>query len=278
MNKNLIAQLVLLFLLTQVLGLLVGDFLINQGIHTTLLNDNPNDVANSLGLFVWIIVFTGFLLALIKFAPDWLFSILIKGIEIMAIFGTTIVVLLPFVPYDEIIKAFAAAIILVALRIILAKNLLLRNITSIIAAAGAGSLIGASLGVMPMLVFVVLLSAYDFIAVFKTKHMVTLAKGITKKNLSFTYAMPTKGHQFELGTGDMIIPLAFAVSILGEAKTALAYPYFFVSPALVLFVSLIGLIFTIDFASKKSGRALPALPFQVILMLIVWGITKAAGY
>ena len=211
MNMRLIAQLVLLFLLTQVLGLLVGDFLINQGIHTTLLNDDPNDVANSIGLFVWIIIFTAFLLVLIKFAPDWLFSILIKGVEIMAIFGTAIIVLMPFISTDEII--FGTALILVALRIIFSKNLILRNITSIIAAAGAGSLIGASLGVMPVLVFVVLLSAYDFIAVFKTKHMVTLAKGITKKNLSFTYAMPTKGHQFELGTGDMIIPLAFAAPV-----------------------------------------------------------------
>src|SRR3989344_7206413 len=170
------------------------------------------------------------------------------------------------------------ALLLVLSRILLSKNVFLRNVSSIVAAAGGGALVGASLGVVPVIVFLVLLSIYDFIAVFKTKHMVTLAKGITKKNLSFTYALPTKEHQFELGTGDMVIPLAFAASVLGATSKTIPEPYNFIPSIAILIASLAGLIITLNYASLKTGRALPALPLQTILMLIAFGLAKLAGF
>ncbi|MCR4336010.1 MAG: presenilin family intramembrane aspartyl protease [archaeon] len=274
MNKELISQLLLIFVLTQGIGLIAGDFLISQNIHTTLVTDNPEDIENGVGLIVWIIGFTAILLILMKFSPDWLLSILLKGIESMAIFGTSIIVLMPTFLSDEIILSMA--IVFVALRIIFKEHVLLRNASSIVAAAGAGALIGASLGVIPVLVFIVLLGIYDYIAVFKTKHMVTLAKGVTKKNLSFTYALPTKEHNFELGTGDMVIPLAFAISVL-SAQTNTTLLKFFPSIA-ILIASLIGLVLTLDYASKNKGKPLPALPLQTALMVLVFGITKLVGF
>ncbi len=274
MNKELMVQLIIIFLLTQTIGLYAGNFLIEQDIKTKIVTDNPDDVENSLGLFAWILGFTAVLIILIKFAPEWLLNIILKAIESMAIFGTTIIVLLPTHLIDEIILAIA--ILLVSLRIIFSKNIWLRNASSVIAGAGAGALIGVSLGIIPILVFLVLLSIYDFIAVFKTKHMVTLAQGVTKKNLSFTYALPTKEHKFELGTGDMVIPLAFAVSVL--ASTTAPAPYNFIPSIVVLIASLAGLIFTLDYASLKIGRALPALPMQTVFMIIAFGIAKLAGF
>src|SRR3989338_4603794 len=154
MNKKLIAQLVLVFLITQLVGLYVA-----------------------------------------VFSTSWIVASVFVG--------------------DLIGIAFA--ILLTASRIVLSENLLLRNAASIIAIIGAGALLGVSLGVVPVIVFVILLSAYDFIAVFKTKHMVTLAKAMTKKNLAFTIALPTKEHKFELGTGDLVVPLVFASAVLQEA-------------------------------------------------------------
>src|SRR3989338_2674036 len=210
MNKQLIAQLIFIFLITQAIGLWTANFLIQENIKTTIVTDNPDDAENGVALIIWIIFTSAVLIVLIKFAPDWLLGIILKIFESMAIFGTTIIVLLPTRVLDEIILGIATLLVIV--RIIFSKNIWLRNISSTIAAAGAGALIGVSLGIFPVLLFIVLLSVYDYIAVFKTKHMVTLAKGVTKKNLSFTYALPTKEHQFELGTGDMVIPLAFAAS------------------------------------------------------------------
>ena len=238
MNTRLIAQFTLIFLTTQALGLFAGNYLIEQQIHATLVNDNPEDVANSIGLIIWILVSTALLLAIMRYAPDWLLTILLKALESMATFATAIIVVLPLEINDGFAYAFALS--LVALRILFAKNLILRNLTSAVSAAGAGALIGASLGNIPIAVFLLLLAAYDLIAVFKTKHMVELAKGITKKNLSFTFALPTKEHQFELGTGDIVVPLAFAVSVLAASKS-LPLPYNMVPPFAILFASLVSL-------------------------------------
>ena len=276
MNNTLIAQLLILFIITQSLGLVVGDFLVKENIHSTIVTDNPEDVENSFGLIAWILLFTAVLLALMKFGSEWLISLVLKGAEVLAVFGTTIIVLLPFT--ESGLAILGLALLLVLSRILLSKNVFLRNVSSVVAAAGGGALVGASLGVVPVIVFLVLLSVYDFIAVFKTKHMITLAKGITKKNLSFTFAMPTKEHQFELGTGDMVVPLAFSVSVLASTKAVFAYPYYFVPSIALLAASLAGLIATVHYASLEKGRALPALPLQAVLMLAVWLLVKLAGF
>ncbi|HZX19881.1 MAG TPA: presenilin family intramembrane aspartyl protease [archaeon] len=276
MNKQLIAQLIFIFLITQAIGLWTANFLIQENIKTTIVTDNPDDAENGVALIIWIIFTSAVLIVLIKFAPDWLLGIILKIFESMAIFGTTIIVLLPTRVLDEIILGIATLLVIV--RIIFSKNIWLRNISSTIAAAGAGALIGVSLGIFPVLLFIVLLSVYDYIAVFKTKHMVTLAKGVTKKNLSFTYALPTKEHQFELGTGDMVIPLAFAASVLGATSKTIPEPYNFIPSIAILIASLAGLIITLNYASLKTGRALPALPLQTILMLIAFGLAKLAGF
>jgi len=275
MNKELIVQLLIIFLLTQGIGLIVGDFLIGEDVKTTIVTDDPNDVENSIALFVWILVFTGVLIIIIKFAPDWLLTLLLKGIESLAIFGTTVIVLLPTLLVDEIILIIA--ILFVGSRIIFHRSIWLRNVSSIIAAAGAGALIGVSLGIIPILLFIVLLSVYDYIAVFKTKHMITLAKGVTKKNLSFTFALPTKEHQFELGTGDMVIPLAFSISVL-STNSHIIFPLNFVPSIAILIASIVALIATLHYASLKKGRALPALPLQTILMLLMYGVSKLVGF
>ncbi len=274
MNKELIIQLILLFLITQSIGLVTGNFLIEQSIHATIVTDNPEDVENSFGLILGILIFTAGLLALLKYAPEWIIGLFLKGMETMAIFGTSLLVLMPLLLKDEIILGIA--ILFVALRIFLRKNNLIKNLASVVASAGAGALIGASLGVTPIILFIILLAIYDYIAVFKTKHMITLAKGVTKKNLSFTYTLPTKQHNFELGTGDMVIPLTFAVSVLGT-QTATGIEKF-VIPSLILIASLIGLILTLHYCSLKKDRVLPALPLQTALMIIVFGITKLIGF
>ncbi len=307
MNRQLLLQLVLLFALTQCLGLFVGNYLVQNDIRATIVNDNPDAVENGVGLIVWILLFTGLLLLVIKLVSDRNLFFLLKGLEAMAIFGSGLIVLLPL-GIDDLVS-FSLAIALVAARIVWKEHLLLRNISSIVAAAGAGALIGASIGVVPILVFLLLMAIYDFIAVFKTGHMVTLAKSLTKKNLSFTFAMPTtkaatekdktgdgpwrgkagrrppspplreggEGHQFELGTGDMVVPLAFAVSVLAASQKTIPMPYSILPAVAVLIASLMGLVFTVHQASQKEGRALPALPVQAVLMAIVFGLMRLAG-
>lgn len=291
LNKKLISQLMVLFLLTQLLGLMVGIELIREkeaGIieQPTIITDDPEDPVNSLGLIVYILVFTGILLVIIKFLKRFV-GILFKLLEAIVVFGTANLVLI--VLFNLIFPQFLELLVvqliillvpflLVATRLVYRKNILFRNITSVIATAGAGALIGITLGLIPVVLFVIALAVYDLIAVFKTKHMVTLAKAITSKNLSFTFALPTKEHTFELGTGDMVIPLVFTVSVMDFTFRGLSFPQNLFAPMLVLTGSLVGLLLTMDYSSKNIGRALPALPPQTVIMLLMLGLSALLGF
>lgn len=265
------SQLLVLFIVTQFLGLYVGYQIILSGQQQGIITSDPNDVVNAIGLIVYILVFTAILLIIMKYYKGFG---LFKGLESLVIFGTGLTVFSIFVDYKI---AIVLTIILILSRIAFKENIMLRNIASIIASVGAGALIGTALGLLPVVTFVILLSIYDYIAVFKTKHMVTLAKGMTKKNLSFTFAMPTKQHTFELGTGDIVIPLTFAVSVLGITSLKFAFPINFISPILILLGSLIALLFTIDYSSKNIGKALPALPPQAVTMIVMLIISFLLG-
>jgi presenilin-like A22 family membrane protease len=277
MNKKLLLQLVVLFCVTQLIGLATGLALIKMQVHPTIVTDNPQDISNAVGLIVYILIFTAVLLIVIKFVKGIVFF---KALEALAIFGASWLV------FDATIGqlsgiiwlGLALAVLLIVLRNVFRKNIWLRNVSTILAAAGVGAIVGVALGLVPVLVFVIALGVYDFIAVFKTKHMVTLAKAITKKNLAFTYALPTKEHTFELGTGDMVVPLAVAVSVLADSFARFPYPQSLVPSVLVLIGSLAGLLWTINYASGRVGRALPALPPQVVAMLIMLGVSKLIGF
>jgi len=104
-----------------------------------------------------------------------------------------------------------------------------------------------------------------------------LAEKTVKMNLAFTFMIPTKDHVFQLGTGDMVIPLVFAASLMNAKAQALAFPFYLVSPLGVLLASLIGLILTLEYADRKR-IALPALPPQTVLMVLAWVALGAAGF
>ena len=273
MNKKLLLQLLALFLITQVLGLYVGMNLISSEIaREGIVNNNPDDPINSVGLFLYILGFTAVLLIILKFYKgDLLFIIF----ESLLVFLTSVIVFGFVFPEEFGLIALILAVILVGTRLVFRKNVLLRNVASIIAASGAGPLIGYNFGLIPVMLFLVILAGYDIIAVFYTKHMVVLAKSITKKNLAFTFALPSKEHDFELGTGDMVIPLVFAVSVLVETTKSFSFPFALISPLIVLWGSLIGLLLTIHYSSKNVGQALPALPLQTIIMFVMLGLCTA---
>jgi presenilin-like A22 family membrane protease len=272
MNNEVITQLIVLFLVTQALGLAVGATFIQEEISTTIVNDNPEDPVNAVGLIVYILVLTGALLLVITIVKT---DLVFKIMEALAVFATSFIVFGSFLNNISIVLALSLAFIVA--RMIWREHLLLRNVAAIISSAAVGALIGVSLGIIPILIFMVLLSVYDFIAVFKTKHMVTLAKSMTQSNVSFTYAIPTKKHVYQLGTGDMVVPLAFAASVLHSTPSTYEGLLVFAPAIVVLIASLMGLIITLDYASQKKGRALPALPLQALLMLITYGILLGMG-
>ena len=277
MKVSLLSQLIVLFLITQFLGLAVGIQLIPQEeVRARMVTENPEDPINTIALMAYILIATGFMLVLIWFLKGFFLKLFFKVLESLAVLGTSFIVFGSFL--TDLATVLILSFGLVFLRAIFPKHLILRNIASIIAVAGVGALIGVSFGVWPIIIFMVLLAFYDLIAVFKTKHMVVLAKSITKQNLSFTFALPTKEHTFELGTGDMVVPLTFAVSVLHATNPALPLFSRLIPSLLILFASLIGLLWTLNYGAKQVGRALPALPPQTIIMLLVFIVTYLFGF
>ena len=247
------AVLILIFLSVQVIGLATANqymAAIDQGVAEPVFED-PEDVSNSFIIFTYILVMTAAMLIVIKFKRK-----LIYVIEALALFFTSWIVFDFLISYPlNLSIGIFLALGLTAWKMKWASHLS-QNIALVISVAGAGAVIGASFGVFPVMIFILLLSAYDFFSVFVSKHMVYLAKAITQRPTAFTAAIPCKTkkftHTFQLGGGDLVIPLVFAVSVLN------AHSLF--NAVFALAGSLIALILLFLFIMKKPGIALPALP------------------
>jgi presenilin-like A22 family membrane protease len=259
---------VVIFLLVQVIGLYVGSQylgVIKSG-QAQPVFENPEEVANSFILIIYMLLGTGIIIFAIKY---WKF--LIRILEAVAIFSASTITFTFLIPI-EIFYIPVGMLLAVALTAwkMLRPTILSQNISLIFSVAGAGAIIGASLGILPSLIFILLLSIYDFVAVFVTKHMVYMAKEIIKTPTAFTLAFPHKFkkpvkftvgkkkvkkqfHIFQLGGGDIAIPLIFSVSILSSFSLMQAL--------LSVMGSAAALALLIYFSAKKPGRALPGLPF-----------------
>jgi presenilin-like A22 family membrane protease len=154
----------------------------------------------------------------------------------------------------------------------------LKNAAAIMATAGVGVIFGISLGLFPLILFLILLSIYDFLSVFATKHMVEMANFIIKKDLAFTVtarAPPSKPgekeQRIDLGTGDMIAPIMLEVSALSISPVASAFV--FVGAVLSL-----GLFLTLVWKKKMILPALPPIVLGMIVFLLLGFLLKAYSF
>jgi len=254
-----------IFLITQVLGLYGGN-IYSQAIQTGKVPppiENPEAIENSFWFFGWILIGTLMILLIIRFKRN-----LIKGLEALVVFIAS------WFAFDFLFPVgiwylslgFFLALILTAWKM-LRPTILSQNTAAIFAGAGAGAVIGASFGIVPSIILMILLCVYDFISVFITKHMVKMAKAITETPTAFTIATPHKFkkpkyiphkksrrkiHVFQLGVGDIVIPLIFSISILSK--------FTILHSILTVIGSAIALTGLIYYMTKKP-QALPALPF-----------------
>lgn len=246
---------IFLYIVTLSLGIITGITLNSLDIRFT---EDAADVMNSFLIIGWIIFVTGILLVLIKLKRGFIFF---KVLEIFALFYASLIVINVFVPD---IHAIILAVALVVARLKLPKNMFIKNLFATLGTAGVGAILGVSLGIVPILTFLLLLALYDYIAVFKTKHMLTLAEGLKEKNIAALYDIPTSERLFQLGTGDLAVSTAVTVSV-----------WIFLSPLagiMVTFGALSGLIGTMSLLVLKKPRGLPAIPLISLGIFIMLGL------
>jgi len=183
---------------------------------------------------------------------------------LLVVFSGTQVILGTFVPSPwELVTAVIFTFIFSR-----GGNVLLHDLGIILGIGGIAAIFGLSISVEFGLILLVVLSLYDIVAVYVTKHMVTMARSMIESGAVFGFLIPFKfrgffsgkeeakagiGENFMiLGSGDIGLPLIFAVSLI---QVSLA------SAIITAAFSLLGLFLThILFLNQEKRRAMAALP------------------
>lgn len=158
-------------------------------------------------------------------------------------------------------------------------NILIHNFLMISGIVGMGSVFGLRLEPLMVVLILILFSVYDFIAVYKTKHMIKMAKEMIEAGAILGLIFPSQLSDFNaklkkvspggkfliLGGGDIIFPLILCVSLT---------PQGFLKPLIVAIFATFGLAFSFYlFISQKTRKPIPALPPIALFSIIGFLIT-----
>ena len=225
-----------------------------------------------IGVFQFLVSFliaTLLMLLFLKiFKGKLMFEIFFSGAIIFGARGPLGIILVKF-------TAFLGAIAIVALRFIYPR-IWTQNIAIIIGIAGIAASLGMSVEPLMALIILFLLSIYDIIAVYKTRHMVKLFRGMAKRGAVLALVIPknfslwlnkfetikseNKNEFIFLGTGDLALPIFFAISAL---SLGVEFSLFIIFGAVIGFA--VNHIIFINQKEKKPIPALPAIAFFSIL-------------
>lgn len=188
--------------------------------------EEPNDPMIPVYYIIAIVLFTFAVLYIIKKKRENIVKFVFIGAVGFTVFYVMLIVATLF---DTGILALLASIGLTA---VLLYYLLKKpewyvvDATGILVAVGVIGILGISLNILPVLILLIALAAYDAISVYGTKHMVALADGVTEMKLPILLVIPKrKGYSYLnqkplreqldeggereamfMGLGDVIIP------------------------------------------------------------------------
>jgi presenilin-like A22 family membrane protease len=254
--------------------------------------EDPESVANPLIFIVILLAFTAFLLLLLRYKWKKFITIII-GLSIFFTFiyifaGITVY----FIGYIPGILGITLALSLFSTALLyLYPEWYIIDIFGILIAAGAASIFGISLTVLPVIILLVILMVYDAISVYKTKHMITLAEGVIDMKSPILFIVPKRrGYSyiregigdisggeraaFVIGMGDLIMPSILVVSANVFVNTTRVG--FITLPALGAIIgSVIGLALLMTVVQKGKPQAgLPPINGGAIIgFLVGYGIS-----
>ena len=205
---------------------------------------NPGDVTNTVVYIIMILAFTAVILGLVRYRRQNLARYVIMA----SIFVTLAFILLLPLYYGlwyatggnvdinllSNLSTLLAFILAGGLVYLLVKfpEWYVVDAIGIVTAVGVTAILGISFGILPAFLLLVALAVYDAWAVYRTKHMITLADELTSQRLPILLVIPKRaGYSFReqkslkaqvasgeereamfMGLGDLIIPGILAVS------------------------------------------------------------------
>jgi len=256
------------------------------------LFEDPNDPLIPLYYIAAVILFTVAILYIIKKHRENLVRVIFLGAVVYTIFFVFWIMFTGFL--DGLLALVVAVVITSAMTYFLAKKpeWYIVDAAGIVMSIGVIGIFGISLGILPVLVLLIVLAVYDAVAVYGTKHMVSLADGVTQMRLPILLVIPKKRgysylkqkplkQQLEeggerdamfMGLGDIIIPgilVTSAFSFLPELEFGGLTGNFVVSLGTLL-GSLLGFALLMRFVLTGNPQAgLPLLNGGAIAGYIV---------
>lgn len=259
-----------LFSLTLGLGIATA-FRLNRFLEQEAISPTPISFSQFVFYFILVnvlvvlLVFFGFKKAQAK---------ILRGLFLFSLGFSSLLLINAWIP-----DILALALVFFLLWLWLKKSsVLIHDLLMILAMAGAGSILGLRMDPKIVVLLLIVFSIYDFIAVYKTKHMVKIAQEMAKKGALIALMIPQKISDFSanlkqiepggkfliLGGGDIVFPLLFCSSLISQG---------ILRSLIVAAFSLLGLFASfLIFVFQKQRRPLPALPpialFSIIGFLI----------
>ena len=281
--------LVLLFFLSQIVGLVITNQYIDKEktaeTGVTAWEELPYEMerppVEESSSFVYILMAvllgTGLLMLLIKFKKVNLWKLWF----FISIVVCLTIALKPFMR-QEIALAISLAL---ALFKVVRPNIFVHNITEVFIYGGLAAIFVPIMNLFAVFMLLLLISIYDMYAVWKSKHMVKLAKFQTSSRvfagLSIPYKIPEKESKKKaggvvkiesiktaiLGGGDIAFPLIFAGVVMKSFG-------FLNSLVISVFVSVTLFILLVK---SKEDRFYPAMPFLSMGCLAGYGFVLLLG-
>ena len=251
------ALIFLLFMTAHIIGLFVtNSYLVDEVLPMGIERPEVSEEVSYIPIIIAIIIATAIILLLIKFNAFKIW----KAWFFMAVTYALLISFSAFVQqYIALFMALTFAIFKV-----LRPNMWAHNISELFIYSGLAVVFVPILNLMSIGILLIVISVYDIIAVWKTKHMVKMAKFQTESKLFAGLLIPYDKNKFAiLGGGDIGFPLLFSGVIL---KTSGMFEAMIVS----LFAG-IALVLLLTFSKKK--KFYPAMPFLTAGCLVGWLIT-----
>jgi len=277
---SLIKKIFFLFLAAQVLGMYAGAFITedaktNEIIKEMRIVEEGESPLASLQIMFYILIGAGIMMVLIKFYKG---RTMFRFIEFAVVSMATSIVVYSFI--RPFLSVEAAMVLSVFLGLFLATVRLItnrwKNLFAVVSTAGAGAVFGFSLSLGAAFLFLILLTIYDYIAVFRTKHMITMADEMIKKDIAFTISeerevvvegKPRK-ERVDIGTGDFLAPIMVEVAAYKMGIWAMLIGFI---GALFGFVIMIFMLY-------NQRKTIPAIPPIALGIALAYGVSMAVSY
>ena len=255
--------------------------------------ENPDNPVNSILYLALFLVVTAIILLIVRLFGERAIRYVFMGAIIYTFFY--IVYLLLITVLSDTIAFISSVLITVFFMYFTFRRptWYLMDGVAIIVGGGIIAVLGVSLAIIPSIIFMVGLAIYDFIAVYKTKHMISLAEAAIKVQVPLLLIVPkgrgkirgrysnlddARREAFFMGLGDVIIPGVLVTSsyIYLPLKFVYYLPANLIVAMATLAGALCGMVFVLLLAVKGKPQA--GLPFINTGAILAFAIAYSLIY